>query len=159
MGHFGILRGHPIVLTFTVITSVHSYCFVFYTYSVFLKKIRNTCFVDHNYMVHQITLETSVVLLGALVHSDSHHMSQCISCCYSCYSCSIHFVQLLMLLQFCWSFGWLSHFPTSSWHTLLFSVCSNYIQGTLMYHVFDPWCVYISSSIRFFITSFLSNYA
>ncbi len=40
-----------------------------------------------------------------------------------------------------------SIFPTSSQYAFLFSVCSTYCQGTLLYQVSDPWCVYVSSSV------------
>ncbi len=53
------------------------------------------------------------------------------------------------------SFYWLT---TSSWCTLFFSVCSSYTQGTLLYQVFDPWCIYVSSFVGFTITFLLFFY-
>ena len=61
--------------------------------------------------------ETSVVL----VHSDSHHLSKCPSSrCYFCWLCTF-----VLLLHFYLSSCLLTHFHTSSWCTLFFSVLPN----------------------------------
>ena len=88
-------------------------------------------------------------LLVVVIFVDSVMLLFCSSCCWYLWLLNFPSTDLLP-----WSFCWLTYFPTLNWCTLLFSFCSSYTQGTLLYYVFYPWCVYVSSSIGFTITSF-----
>ncbi len=61
--------------------------------------------------------------LFCLVHSDSHYLSQCTFCCYFCWLCTfVLSYSIVDAVAFCWWFSWLTHFQTSCWCTLVFSV-------------------------------------